>query len=246
LIEQGEFARATPLLLESRKLFEARGSRYELAESLGTLGLLALRQGDLAQAHTLLEEAVTLAEAFSYADMVGTFQPFLGIVTLYRGDPTEARRLLSESLRFCLELREKSYLARVCGYLAELALWEGELDQAEQWLRQSLAYYADPQRNTIDQVERLWVAARLAATQQQHRRAATLFGLAEQVRSRIHYELVGPVRPLVDAALAAVRASLGAEAFGEAFTTGQRLSLAETFAALLTPLPTPDSPFPLD
>jgi predicted ATPase/transcriptional regulator with XRE-family HTH domain len=235
LMERGEFARATPLLLESQKNIQARGSRYELADGLGVLGRLAWLQGDLAQAHTLLEEAVTIAAPFNYADGLGPFQPLLGIVTLYRGDAAQARRLLNESLRLCLDLRDKVLLARVCGYLAELELWEGALAQAAHWLAQSLAYDADPNWITFDLVERLWVAARLAAAQQWHERAATLFGLAEQVRGHLHYELVGPVRPLVDAALATVRAALDAEVFAEAFAAGQQLSLDEAFATILTP-----------
>jgi hypothetical protein len=235
LIEQGEFARAAPLILEYQKNGQARGSRYELADSLGALGRLAWLQGDLAQAHKLLAEAVSIAAPFNYADGLGPFQPLLGLVTLYRGDAAEARRLLNESLRLFLELRDKRYLARICIYLAELELWEGALDQAAHWLAQSLAYQADPRRITIDQVERLWVAARLAAAQQHHRRAAKLFGLAEQMRRHVHYELVGPVRPLVDAALAAVREALGAEGFAEAFSAGQQLSLDEAFATILAP-----------
>ena len=38
LIEHGEFARAEPLLTESAKIFQARGSRFEMADSLGTTG----------------------------------------------------------------------------------------------------------------------------------------------------------------------------------------------------------------
>ena len=76
----------------------------------------------------------------------------------------------------------------------------------------------------------LWTAARLATVQEDYRRAATFFGLAEQVSSRIRYELVGPVRRQVDAALLTVRVALGPTAFVEAFTAGQQLSLEEAFA----------------
>ena len=96
----------------------------------------------------------------------------------------EARRLLEESLRLCLDLNDMRFLGRVCTYLAETALWEGELDEAEHWLAQSLTYHADPREIRMDQIERLLVAARLATAQGAYLRAATLFGLAERIRSQ--------------------------------------------------------------
>jgi predicted ATPase len=235
LIMQGELARAVPIAAESLRLFQARGSYTGIGDGIGTLGMLALLQGDLAQAHSRFSEVVTLATAHSSRMMLVEWQPLLGIVTLYRGDAVEARRLLSESLRLCLDLKDKYFMARVCAYLAEVALWEGELDQAEQWLGQSLASRAEPQEFTIYQVERLYTAARLATAQQHYQRAATLFGLAEQFSSQIHYELVGPLRALVDTALVTVRTALDTEIFDDAFTLGQQLSLEEASTTILAP-----------
>jgi len=116
--------------------------------------------------------------------------------------------------------------------LAELALWEGELAEAEHWLAQSLCYHTHQVASRIDQVERLLVAARLATAQGAYLRAAMLFGVADQMCSRIHYELAGPARLLADAALATVRTSLDPVRFAEAFAAGQQLSLEEAFAAI--------------
>jgi hypothetical protein len=236
LIEQGDVEQAVPLYTESLKLFQIQGDPGGIAECSSTLGRLALLQGDLTQAHTLLDEVVIDAVALNQNELLGASQPLLGLITLYEGNATEARRLLSESLRLCLELKDKGLLARVCAYLAEVALWESELDQAEQWLTQSLAHQANPLSTSMYQVERLWIAARLAVAQQQYRRAATLFGLAEQMHSHIRYAYAGPIRDLVDAALATVREALGAEVFVEVFTTGKQLSLDEAFTTILSPI----------
>jgi len=75
-----------PPLLESRDIFQQRGSRYEMSISRGTLGLLALLQGDLARAYAQLHEAVTIAMDFNFQEMIGFWQPLLGYVTLYTGD----------------------------------------------------------------------------------------------------------------------------------------------------------------
>jgi tetratricopeptide (TPR) repeat protein len=232
LIEHGEFERAAPLLTESAKLFQAWGNRYRIADSLATAGRLALLQGDLTKAHALLHEAVTFARTLNYHRPLGECQSLLGLVTLYGGDAREARRLLADSLRLCLDLNDGWFLGRVCTYLAETALWEGELDEAGGWLAQALAYHAYPRLIKIDYIESLLVAARLATAQGAYLRAATLFGVAQAVCSRIHYELAGPARLLGDAALATVRASLDPARFAEAFMAGQQLSLEEGYAAI--------------
>ena len=236
LIEHGEIARAQPLVAESLKLFQARKNQYEIAEGYSTLGLLALVQGDLVQARTHFQAAVDIAAAVNHPGSLGSLQPLLSIVMLYDGDAAGARRLLSESLHLCLELKDKFLLARVCAFLADVELWEGNLDHAEHWLARSLAYYAEPHRVTIEQVGRLFVAARLSTAQQHYDRAATLFGLACQIHSTIHDVIAGPMRALADDALATVRAALDPVVFAAAFDAGRQLSLAEAFATVLAPV----------
>ena len=235
LIERGEVARAEPLLTESLKLYKASDNQYEIADAISTLGILSLMQGDLAQAYELFQQGLTIAAAFNKRETLGYAQPLLALVTLYSGDALAARHLLDESLRLCLELKDKIFLARVCANLAEVELWEGKLEEAEHWLARSLAYHADPHIITIDQLQRLFVAARLAVAQQRYARAATLFGLAGQVHSDIHNVIAGPMRALADDALAAVRAALEPGLFAAAFDSGRKLSLAEAFATILAP-----------
>ncbi len=235
LNEFGKFAQALPLLRESLAIFQARGSRYEMTNGLGTLGRMAFLQGDLAQAHKRLSEAVTIATDFRYHEMLGYLQAFLGLATLYQGDISEARRILSENHRFCTDLKDKGLVARNSIYLAETALCEGLLDEAEQWLNQSFAHFSNPRRIRIDQMERIFVAARLAAAQQHYQHAAALFGLAEQISSRLAYVVTGPRWSAMDTALATVRTTLEPLVFAEAFATGQQMALAEAFATILAP-----------
>jgi tetratricopeptide (TPR) repeat protein len=130
LVNQGEFEPALPLLLESRDIFQRRGSRFGMSSSLGTLGLLALLQGDLAGAYAWLHEAVTNATEFNSLWIIGFWQPVLGYVTLYMGDVAGARRILTDSLRLCTELKTSDFLARNMTFLAETALWEDQTDEA--------------------------------------------------------------------------------------------------------------------
>jgi len=180
-----------------------------------------------------LYEAVAISTEFNYHEMLGWLQAFLGLATLYHGTISDARRILIENHTFCTDLKDKGLVARNSIYLAETFLAEGLVDEAEQWLEQSSVYYANPRRIRIDQVERFLVAARLAAAQQHYLRAATLFGLAEQIGSRLAYGVTGPRHPVVDTALVTVRAALDPAVFAEAFAVGQQMSLAEAFATIL-------------
>ena len=233
LIELGEFAQALPLLKEGAAIFQARGCHYQTAAILGHWGQLAFLQGDLRQAQTLLQETISMVKVVGYQFMQSCWQSIFGIVIHYNGDAAEAHRLLRENLSLCLQVKDARHLARTYTYLAETALWEADLAQAEQWLAQSLAAYAEPQQITIDQVLRLFIAARLATAQQQYARAATLFGLADQIHSQIHYAIAGPIRTLADAALAIVQAALEPAVFVEAFAAGQQMPLAEAFVTIL-------------
>lgn len=241
LCGRGELLPAAALATESVQFLQARGNRYERAGGLGTLGHVALLRGELTEAHTFLRKAVQIAKEVHSADMVSALQPLLALVTLYRGNGAEARQLLTESRQISLELKNKTSLAHICIYLTETALWEGSIDEAEQWLVQGLGYYAAPHWITIDEVGRLWGAARLATARQQFQHAATLFGLAEQMHGQVHYAIAGPMRALADAALATVQAALEPAAFAEAFAAGQQLSIGEAFATVLVVAQSPVS-----
>lgn len=66
-------------------------------------------------------------------------------------------------------------------------------------------------------------------------RVATLFGLAEQMHSRIHYTIDKPMRAMAKTVLATVQATPEPTAFVDAFATRQRMSLDEAFATILAP-----------
>ncbi|MCB0187810.1 MAG: hypothetical protein KDE31_26260 [Caldilineaceae bacterium] len=96
-----------------------------------------------------------------------------------------ALQSLNESLRLSLEMQEMFLVARTYTYLAELSLLEGDLEQAQHWWTQSLASPTFPHQNAIGAFTRILFAARLATAQQQHGRAATLFGYAKRTYSHL-------------------------------------------------------------
>lgn len=235
LIDTGDYSAAERLSAESLALFRRRENRDYIVAPLGSLGRLALLRGDLVQARLLLTEAVAIAR--SVGNVLGLIDclPRLGMAMLYSGDATEAERLLHESLGLSRTINSPMYLAWNFTYLAETALWQGELDESARWLEEALAYHANPRWVRTETVDCLWVAAWLATAQEQYQRAATLFGLAEQMGSRIGYSAIQPVRPLIGTARATVRAALGEAAFDEAFAAGQSMTLGAAVASISAP-----------
>ncbi len=234
LIEKGEFARAVPLLAQAAAVFEARDALTETADTLGWSGRLVLLLGDVPKAHALLGKAVSLARELHYRELVGSWQPFLALATLYGGDPAGARKLLHECLRMTVENEESWGLARVCFYLSETALWQGEVAEAGQWFERSRAHVAGIRPTRIEQLERVYLAARLAAAQGAYESAATLFGLGARAGDQIGYAPAGPLRLMTDRALGTTRAALGPTLFARAFAGGEQMSLEEAYTAVMT------------
>jgi predicted ATPase/transcriptional regulator with XRE-family HTH domain len=235
LLNQGQVAEAILLLSDSLERFRKRGNQAFIAETLGYLATIAFLRGNISEAHAYLQETIHIGTTHNQRTVRADWQWMLGLVTLYGGHVTEARRLLEECLQLCLEIKLAFILAQVCMSLAETSLWEGDLEQAAGWLAQSFAYHTSPRYTTPSELQRLFVVARLATLQGHTKRAATLFGLAEQMHSHLHYVIIGPIRTLADDALGTVREALEPEVFAEAFTAGQQLSLEEAYSTILAP-----------
>lgn len=233
--DEGEVEQSTMLIKESLLRFRRRGNLIKAGTCRALLGVLALLQGDMAEAHTCFKEVVAIGIAYSLPMMLAEWHPYLGLIALYGGNSSEARQLLEESLRLCLEVKNTIYLNRACICLAELSLWEEDADEAAYWVGQSLSYFSAPKRINIHELQRFFVAARLATMQGQYLRAAALLGIVEAAHRRIHYVNTGPMLSLVSAARAQVREALGVELFDQLFAAGQQLSLDEAYTTLLAP-----------
>ena len=80
----------------------------------------------------------------------------------------------------------------------------------------------------------LETCAQLAAAQKQFRRAAVLWGSAEQLRYTLK-QLPDPLREKLDTSLIpATRAQLGEETFAEAWAEGRKLKMQEAIEYALT------------
>src|SRR5690606_25860635 len=197
---------------------------------------------DVASAHEWIAEAVSISQAIGNKFGLAYWLPWLGKTKFYLGETEIAWQIFDQARQLCFEIAYHPILPNIATGLAIIALHRANFNQAEQMIGEALAGFSKTRWITAEVIDGLLTMARLATLQQQFIRAATLFGLVDQLQTQIHQSVEAPMRPLVDAALATVQAALAPEVFADAFAAGQQLSLEEAFAAILTPSHLGNSP----
>jgi len=234
---QGDYGRAHALLEESLGLYRALGDqervgwvRYLQAQ------MLFASQGDLARAQALLEQSlahVREASNWSYALPLGT----LGQIRLLQGEPARARELLEESVAVFKEVGARVETAEALVCLARVATYQGDLALARHLYEESLALMQEGGYKEFLAPCLEGLAAVLAA-QGEPRWAAQLWGTAEALRQAIGAPPSPVYRNEYEQVVAAVRATLGEEAFTVAWAEGRSMTPEQALAAQgQTPLP---------
>ena len=100
----------------------ALDNRHGVADSLGFLGILALRQGDIVEAHTQLNRSLVLERITGDTFMIAITLLALGEVHLAQSEPEWAATVLEEALIRFNDLNDHHRMARVYGFLAQTAL----------------------------------------------------------------------------------------------------------------------------
>jgi predicted ATPase/transcriptional regulator with XRE-family HTH domain len=247
---QGELEAAESLFAAGVPLLRVSGSDLDLATALNWYGTLASFQDDHIRAEIILSEALDLAETAT--DQPGGVNSKasalanLGMAALGRGDTALAETRLAEALR----LRDAHGLDLAAAVslvgLAAVAYARGDYQLAIARYRESLARFGE--RGELNHVaSALSGVACSAAALDRARAAALLFGAVQAVLERAGMRAFDPAwQATVDRHRAAVKDTLGDEAFGSAWAEGRTLSwpaLVEAVTALCELAPaTPTRP----
>ncbi|MGH9194085.1 MAG: helix-turn-helix transcriptional regulator [Acidimicrobiales bacterium] len=193
-----------------------------------SLGQLHLWNGDLENARTWLEQATRYAEPFVGNMIVARALPGLAGVVRRLGQPETARAHVERALELGRTLDLPRILADALDESAVLVAAE-DPDRAESLNHDALAVRVDHGLRTF-YVDSLDALARRAADTDGTAEATRLYAASDAAR-----ELIGHPRPPVDradhaAAVAALRARLGADGFDAAWSEGTSLSLDDAVA----------------
>ncbi|MDQ3704356.1 MAG: tetratricopeptide repeat protein [Chloroflexota bacterium] len=136
---QGDYARASAVLLESLELFRQLGDKVRIAATLKNLGNDARLQGNYDAAYTYFQEGLELARELGNRQEMGTMLGDIGIVAQSLGDQEGARAYYEESLQIRRELKDRRGIAMMLVNLGELARGGGDYDTAQELYEEGLA-----------------------------------------------------------------------------------------------------------
>jgi tetratricopeptide (TPR) repeat protein len=234
--ERGDLEAARALFEQSMSVARELGSKSMIASVLPQLAGIARRQGDHGRARALLDESVGILRELGNKTTVWVVLDRINLA-LGEGDDLTARSLAEETLATSRELGYRSAAAHALWALGAVAANRGDSPSARALWAESLALHGD--LGEKDNIPRdLNSLAGLAAAEGNPERAARLWGTAAALREaggHLQWTIsTADWAPAVDEErLAAVRTTLGEEAFAAAWAAGQRMSLEDAVSYAL-------------
>jgi predicted ATPase len=224
---QGDYSRAVALYEEGNALFRELDDRWGIGLSLNNRGSVARTLGDNGRAATVYEESLAIERELGDLWSIAIVLDNLGEVVQEQGDQGRAQTLHEESLALRRELGDIWGIAESLRALGVVAREQDNCERAASLYEESLTLYrkvGDKWRSAVC----LEGLAGIAHTQGQMEQAARLFGAASALRDRIGHPLSPADRPAYDRDVAAVRKTLGDEAFAAAWAAGRLTPLDRT------------------
>ena len=232
-------ARSEAALIAYRALSDQAG----IAWALNSLGCFCSTVSAMEQAGAYMSEALAIFQGIDDAVGIATLTSNLGELAAEEGQHELAVTRLEAGLTMWRGLGDHVGAMRTLVFLGQELLAQGDVARGEAALREALAAIGE-----IDYKQMLPAALRafahLATRRGDVATAARRYGAADGVMEALGMELPAARRAGHERAVAAVRETLGAEAFTAEWTTGAVLSLEEAIAEAAALVQQPSSPAP--
>ncbi len=214
-VAQTDQATVSSLLEESLALFRESGEKVGLALCLSLAGQVALNQGDAVTARSRVEESLRLSREMGHKAGLVASLSLLARVAAAQGDEMEAYALFEECLMLARNVSHKGLLASCLEGLASLLVTHNSGEARGPALHRELPH-------GIAGGSPLW--------------AARLLGAAEALREAVEMPLPPVELASYERSVAAARAQLGEQAFGQAWAEGRAMRPEQTFTAQGQPM----------
>lgn len=220
---QGNNELATPLLLESARIFRETGEERELVYVIPALGTRLLVRGEVQEAIALAEEGISICrrEENDFA-LVGSLC-LKGVSLGAAGDYDGAQPSLEEGAEVARRLKD--------GWLLCLPLWASIGISLKQGDYEKAAALSGESLLILKSVDEAWFASlalEQAATISELRgdpgRAAHLYGASEALRETIGSPGASQDRAVHERGMAITREALGEETFEARWAEGRRMT----------------------
>jgi hypothetical protein len=192
------------------------------------LGLTVLSNGDLESAEEFLDEAYEVNQRTNQSAMEFVLTG-KGLLCMLRGEYGPARAFLQQNIDNLEKMGNQMGVLWGRARLAQVALREGSIAEAHQILVDTIQdFHTDGNKNglafALDKMASLYVVIHKPEA------AARLIGWSDATR-----EEIGDPRPRLEQAdldrdIAAIRATIGADAYETTYHAGQGLTLEEVVA----------------
>ena len=229
---QGDDAAARALYEESLALAREIGDKHGISASLNGMGNVAMKQGDYAAARALYEESLALDREMGDKHGILVLLHNLGYVLYFQSDYRAARAMFEEILAPTREMDDKTGVGYVLLGLGLVDLAENNPD-ARGHILHSLRLRQEMGEH-VQQTSSLIGAAGLALHEGNAPRAAQLLGAVESTLKRLNAAVAEEVMYFHTQTLAAVRETLGKQAFQTAWDEGAKWSLEQAIERALS------------
>lgn len=220
---QADLAQARRFYEEALSVFRAAGNNAEMLRTQDLLGQVAMKSGDLEAARRIFEAALALhREPGTPGSAVLSLQG-LGSLAFRQGDLPGARAHFEEALALVRQSGHGEMVVVFLNYLAEVAREEHNYAEMEAVLREALGLARDL-RAPLRIAEVLAGFVDIGLARARFAWAARLAGATDALRAAIGLPLTLNEREEAQRNLAALSATLGAEAFDRAWAAGRAMS----------------------
>ena len=229
---RGDYPTALTCYERALVLRRETGDERGVAMALNNLGVVAKDQGDYARARAYLEESLVLKRRLGEQRGIAVTLNNLGLVAKSLGDVAAAEAAFAEALDHFRELGDPWGQALILNNMGTLATSVGDYERALALHKTSLA----SRRATQEKwgvAESLEGLARAAAGLADPVAAAGLLAAAHSVRQATGFPLPPDEQPGLEQTMAALRDSLGLQAFRDAWTVGEGWTYEQALDAAL-------------
>jgi predicted ATPase/DNA-binding CsgD family transcriptional regulator len=231
--EQGQYEQAQARLSESLVFYEELGDQQRLGwVRFLQARLLFVQHEDQARAQQLAEQS--LAHFRELSDTPYSAMPLglLGLIHLEQDELEAARPLLEDSLVICRQAGLETEAVHLAVGLTRLSAWQGDAAAARRQYREELTLLLECNVYQEGIAANLEGLAALEAGQGAPRQAAWLWGAADALREALSTPLYPVYRASYEHALAQAQATLGEQAWRQAWAEGQMMTPVQALAAL--------------
>ncbi len=235
----GDYDSARTMHEESIGIFRESGDRLITATCLSNLGVVNHYQGDFDSARAAFEEGLAVQRELGDRSAMCVSLNSLGEVALDQGDLELARLCHEEGLSIAGEISDDYGRATHRYGLGRASALRGDLAEGWSMVMESLETMISLGERTLA-TDHLAVLASLRREFDQPEPAVRLFAARASLRDRTGSPLPEYAQKRMEAELAELRQSLGAEAYDQAWREGGGMSMeaATAYATDLGPIPT--------